>query len=55
MLKSEIYHLAQIAVVNTPCIAPETKLEILSVLIDDKSVALYCEKKEAEEAAVDAI
>ena len=29
MKKSELYHLAQIAVVNSPCIAPETKIYIL--------------------------
>jgi hypothetical protein len=46
MKKSEIYHLAQIAVVNSPCIAPENKLEIIRVLFADESLAKYGEERE---------
>ena len=49
MKKSMAYHLAQIAVMASPGIAPENKLEILRVLISDEDVALFCEEKEAEE------
>ena len=50
MKKSMAYHLAQIAVMASPGIAPENKLEILRILMDDENVALYCESKEAEQA-----
>ncbi len=46
MKKSEIYHLAQIAVINTATIAPESKLEILDVLMNDEKVAIYFEEQE---------
>ncbi len=46
MKKSEIYHLAQIAVVTSPTISPENKLEILRVLIAEENLALYCEKED---------
>ena len=46
MKKSEIYHYAQIAVLNAAAIAPETKLEVLRVLIDDESLATYTEEQE---------
>ena len=49
MKKSEIYHLAQIAVINSPSIAPETKLEVLSVLLHDESLEKFCEEREAKE------
>lgn len=49
MKKSEAYKLAQIAVVSTATIAPESKLEILRVLIADENLAVYCEEREAEE------
>lgn len=48
MKKSEIYHLAQIAVINSPCITPESKLEILHVLMMDEDLELYHENKEFE-------
>ena len=51
MKKSEIYHLAQITVINTPCIAPERKLEILRVLMEDENLAIYCEKQEEKKNA----
>lgn len=44
MKKSEIYHLAQVALLNTPTISPENKLEALRVLIDDERVAQYSEE-----------
>lgn len=48
MKKSEAYNMAQIAVITTPTISPENKLEILRVLIKDESIALYCEEQEVE-------
>lgn len=53
MKKSELYHLAQIAVVTTACITAERKLEILEILSEDKRIALYTETKEAEKAAME--
>ena len=49
MKKSEMFHLAQIAVVNSPTIAPEHKVEILRCLIKEESLAAYCEKQEGAE------
>lgn len=46
MKKSEAYKLAQIAVVSTPTIAPERKLEILRILIADENLAKFSEKQE---------
>lgn len=43
MKKSEAYKLAQIAVVSTPTIAPESKLEILKHLFEATDLALFCE------------
>lgn len=51
MKKSELYHLAQIAVINAPCIAPETKIEVLKILIAEENLALYVEEKEEKENA----
>ena len=48
MKKSEIYSLAQIAVITTSCIAPEKKQEILRVLIGDEDLAKFCEKQETK-------
>ena len=48
MKKSELYHLAQIAVIVSPCIAPETKLEVLNVLLHDESMEKFCEEREAK-------
>ena len=50
MKKSEAYHLAQIAVVNSPNITPEGKLFVLATLIDDERLAVYCEESEAQKA-----
>ena len=48
MKKSTAYNLAQIAVMMSPNIAPENKLEILRVLMEDESLALYMEEHESE-------
>lgn len=51
MKKSEIYSLAQIAVITTSCIAPEKKQAILRVLIDDEDLAKFCEEQEEKKNA----
>lgn len=51
MKKSESIHLAQIAVVQSPAISPENKLEILRTLIAEENLALFCDKR--EETATD--
>lgn len=48
MKKSELYHLTQMAVITTPCIAPETKIEILRELIDKEDLEIFCEDREAK-------
>ena len=48
MKKSEIYHLAQIAVMLTQCIAPENKLEVLKTLMHDEDVEKFVEEREAK-------
>ena len=53
MKKSELYHLAQIAVIVTPCIAPETKIEILRELLDKEELEIFCEERKAAKAAVE--
>ena len=53
MKQSEAFNLAQIAVVASPTIAPEKKLEILKILMDAESFASYCEETKAKKAAVD--
>ena len=45
MKNSEALYLAQIAVVQTPTISPEKKLEVLRVLIAEENLALYTESK----------
>ncbi len=49
MKKSEIYHLAQIAVINSPSISPENKIEVMRVLLDEEHLALFVEEREAKE------
>lgn len=49
MKKSEIYHLAQIAVINSPSITPESKIEVMRTLLEDESLALYVEERKAKE------
>lgn len=53
MKQSEAYNLAQLAVVTSPTIAPEKKLEILKILMDGESFARYCEEEAAKKAAVE--
>ena len=52
MKKSEAYHLAQIAVIATPTINPESKIEIMRVLLDQETLELFCEKQEEENATL---
>ena len=47
MKKSELYHLAQIAVVQSPSISPENKVKLMKVLIDQESLEAFCEKQKA--------
>ena len=49
MKKSEIYHLAQIAVVLSPCITPENKLEVLKTLMSNEEVEKFIEDRKAKE------
>lgn len=49
MKKSTLYHLAQIAVVNSQSIAVTDKLEILAELMDAEKLARFCEEKEEQE------
>ena len=48
MKKSEQIHLAQIAVITSPCIEPENKLKVLKTLFSEEAFAKYCEEKETE-------
>ena len=50
MKKSEIYYLAQFAVVNSPTIAPESKLEVLRTLMADETASKYWEEREEKNA-----
>jgi hypothetical protein len=43
MKKSEIYCLSQIAVISSPSISPENKLEILKELLERENLELYLE------------
>lgn len=52
MKKSELYHLAQIAVVQSPSISPENKLEILRVLTLQEHFEKFCEEREEENETV---
>ena len=52
MKKSEIYRLAQIAVIIDPTINPYVKPDILRVLIQDENVALFTESKEESNEGV---
>lgn len=47
MKKSEIYHLAQVAVVSTATIAPENKLEVLRELMSAEDCYKTVENSEA--------
>lgn len=49
MKKSEIYKMAQRAVVNTMCILADDKLEILRELIEKEGLEKFCEDKAEKE------
>lgn len=51
MKKSEVYKIAQSAIIRTQWIDATDKLEILRVLMDDEDLAKYVEEQEAKEAA----
>ena len=46
MKKSEAYHLAQIAVVNSTSISPENKVKVMRVLMYQESLEQFCEEQE---------
>jgi hypothetical protein len=48
MKKSEIYNMAMLVIVDSTELSGEYKLEILDVLMSDKSQAEWCENREAE-------
>lgn len=45
MKKSAAYNLAQIAVIQSPCISPENKLEIIRILMSDESLEAFVEEQ----------
>ena len=51
MKKSELYHLAQMAVVTSPGISPEHKLDIIHILAADENLAKIAEQQNAKKAA----
>ena len=53
MKKSELYHLAQMAVITSPGIAPEHKIDILHLLVDDERLAKFTEQQEKETAGME--
>ena len=52
MKRSEVFHLAQIAVVSSLSISPETKLEVLQILSRQEHFEKFCEEKEEENETV---
>jgi hypothetical protein len=50
MKKSERYHLAMCAVLNSGSISTEGKLEIIETLMEAKNVAVFTEKSEGSMA-----
>lgn len=52
MKKSELYHLAQIAVIATATISVESKIEVLRELFEKEELALFVEEQEAENATL---
>lgn len=54
MKKSEIYKKAMASVIRDDCWCMETKLQMLEALMEDKSLAEYSEKCEAERASKEA-
>ncbi len=52
MKRSEAYHLSQIAVVQSPNISPENKLEVLEILRLQEHFEKFCEDKEKDDATL---
>ena len=52
MKKSEVFHKAQLAVLNDPNIGFEETLEVLAVLMKEEELAIYVEGKENANATV---
>lgn len=50
MKQKDAFYLAQIAVITSPTISPERKLEILRILMDNESFARFCEEQEEQKA-----
>lgn len=44
MKRSEIYHKAMLAVVNSPSMSGEDKLEVLDLLASEKRLAVFSEE-----------
>lgn len=53
MKKSELYHLAQMAVVTSPGISPEHKLDIIHVLAEDEKLAKFTEEQGSKTPVVE--
>jgi len=51
MKKSEIYYVAQLAVLEYTKMKPGEKLEALAFLSDKEGVERFCEEREAEKEA----
>lgn len=49
MKKSEIYRLAQLAILRDPLIKDDWKLEVLAELMSDEKVAKFAEDREEKE------
>ena len=46
MKNSELYYLAQIAIVQSHIVSPENRVALLRLLIEDENLELYREKQE---------
>ena len=51
MKKSEIYKLAQVAVIETPMLSSKQKIEILKELIDKEGLEMFVERQKEQEKA----
>ena len=51
MKKSELFRMAQIAVIEADTIMPSVKLDILRVLMDEEDIKKLCEEHEEQEGA----
>lgn len=50
MKKSEMYRMAQIAVIRDSVMTPDVKLDIINVLAGDEHLALFIENNEEKKA-----